>query len=164
MFDRTWLCTLLPLMLLTCLSGCLSLLRVQDGLTATWEQVGPQTFRYADQDWTLLFEIGTDRTFSWRVNNHTRVQLQVDQASVTLHRDGDATAYSMWGEPLDDAAPAETLVVPPGRFVSLSFPVRYASEWYPFRLTPDQAAWVEIEATWGRQPFFYRLYFPHAAN
>jgi hypothetical protein len=98
--------------------------------------------------------------FNYAFRNLSDRDVTITASSLVLKRGNDATDYALWGEPVLNKAPFEDIVIKPGHFFRMTYPVRVRSPFYPFRPPPEPEWRLEFEATWGFEKRTYILPFP----
>ena len=144
--------------------GCPKYQKPAGSYAAQWVLEEPGIYRFDDPNLEVTFTHTTERTgtglFRWHFENRHALPLTIEHGGLFLERRGDPATYSLWGEPKKGNPSQPPIVVQPGTFVTLVFPVRYRSIFQPFRVIEDGSVLLHMDVRWGEEAWRYRLVFP----
>ena len=128
-----------------------------------WTLEGAGLFRFRNNDFEVELRLEANRTWRWRITNHTLVAMTVNPKTTHLYREGDATAYTLYGQPVNAKLSLPDITIKPGRFYSVTYPIQFSSPLYPLPLNEGKL-WLDLEVSWGGRWEPYRLVFPGQAE
>jgi len=114
---------------------------------------------FNDRDLEIVFRARADRHFEWRIKNLHIVPLSIAFQDIALRLEGDATRYTLWGQDKESAPAQPPILLEPGKFITLSYPVRFNSPLYPFDKV-DAPVRLELRAVWNKRDRDYSIDFP----
>ena len=139
-------------------TGCGSLMKRQSERRAPWVRTAPGEFRYGDQRLEIELTVTDQRQLRWRLKNLAFTPVDIDFRELALMREGDTTAYTLWGEPKQRQPELPKIRIQPANFMVLTYPVRARGPFTPFRTEPEVR--LSFIARWGERAVRYELVFP----
>ncbi|MDJ0840053.1 MAG: hypothetical protein QNK37_26310 [Acidobacteriota bacterium] len=141
------------------LCGCLSPFYTPPDKARYWEREEEGVYRYRDNDLELELRLEANRTWRWRITNLSLLPMTLEPGAILLRLEGDPAAYTLYGQPVDPALTQPSIVVQPGRFFSVAYPIQFSSPLHPLPLKNGRLR-LEMKVSWGGRAYPYRLVFP----
>lgn len=141
---------------LLCTGSCVKSSGVRD---ASFEQAVDGTYSYEDYRLRIEF-FPQPKSFSWRFTNHTSQTLKISHDESFLSLSGTTKQFTLWGGTRESRRDMPPIVVKPGGFVAVQYPVLYSSPFMPWRVRKAEPMCLFLSANWDNTRHrTYRLCF-----
>ncbi|CAM2064570.1 hypothetical protein SCOR_04315 [Sulfidibacter corallicola] len=126
---------------LSLLCGCSGLSRVPVEIDDVFRTTDREVYVFEGDLVEVRLEVfPRDARLAWRFENKSRQELRIFHEHLSLNMANDSENYTLWGAPRRPHYRIPPILLERGKFVSLTYPIKYNSPLWPFK--PEGQRWT----------------------